>query len=105
MSDIARWLADMFEADRDMPADEWFERFRLYRHDWELGAKPWWPPLSEVWRLEGQPPEDMSPALCMTQAWPEAWALLQRVHAEYLDAKARKAGGSGARERGANGRD
>lgn len=84
MSD-ARRLVEMFEADRDMPADEWYARFPMYAGDSGFGAKPWWPPLSKVWRHQGVCPHDYANAA--TDHWPEAWALLQRLHDEYRAAK------------------
>ncbi|MEX2125811.1 MAG: hypothetical protein WD795_18120 [Woeseia sp.] len=75
-------LVEMFEADRN--ARDWYERFPCYTGDSELGAKLWWPPLSEVWAEQGDPgnaPQHQR------QSWAEAWELLQNLHADYLRAK------------------
>jgi hypothetical protein len=85
---IQRRLAEMFEADRACTPTVWFKKFPQYEIDAELGARPWWPPLSEVWYRQGKwPPSDNTAAsLC----WPDAWAFLQRLHGDYLAARGRK---------------
>jgi hypothetical protein len=80
----ARRLAAMFEADRDDP--DWFERFPAYQIHAEIGAKPWWPPLSQVWLHQGVPPGD-DDGTASYRAWPAAWELLQGLYADYLSAK------------------
>ena len=74
-------LAAMFEDDRSMSAAFWFTRHLPYEFDAEVGARPWWPSLSEVWLAQGEaPPPDGTAA---SLAWPEAWDSLQGLHADY----------------------
>lgn len=83
-------FAAMFESDRK--ARDYRERFPSYKHDHETGARPWWPPLADVWRRQGEPPEDATRGRTAGDAsWPEAWALLQEMRRQYLAAKARHA--------------
>ena len=79
---VAVRLIEMFEADRT--ATDWFARFPRYEFDHELGAKPWWPPLAEVWLAQGVRP-DWDDNDC----WPQAWALLRRLHDDYSRSKQR----------------
>ena len=83
--DAFQYFARMFEADRSMSERAWFEQFAMYEFDSEAGAKPWFPPLSEVWRHGETCPYDEQNAA--TASWPEAWTLLQKHYSEYVDAK------------------
>jgi hypothetical protein len=82
---IAKRLAAMFEADRNMELSFWFKQFPAYEFDAQAGARPWWPPLSEVWYHQGEPPPHDGTA--GTAHWGEAWDLLQRLHADYQASK------------------
>jgi hypothetical protein len=70
------FLRGLFESDR---ADrKYFKKHPPYDGDALVGARPWWPPLSQVWQLQGKPPSwDVNPH------WPEAWGLLSELHAQY----------------------
>jgi hypothetical protein len=49
-----------------------------------LGLPPWWPSLVTVWRhIDDPPPTGLHGRAAY---WPDAVALLRRLHAEYLDA-------------------
>jgi len=77
---ITQSLADMFEAGLGDP--DYYTRFPPYRGDVELGAKPWWPPLSQVWQCQG-----LRPDWDANQHWAPAWALLSELHGQYSQAK------------------
>lgn len=79
-------FSQMFEADRNIPEGQWLQRFPMYKYDAAMGAKPWWPPLSEVWFIGERCPDAPNGSASVT-AWPEAWACLQRHCQEYVDAK------------------
>jgi hypothetical protein len=85
--DALKHFAAMFATDPgSLSESAWYKRFPMYAHDADAGAQPWWPPLSEVWYVgETCPYRDGSAA---EASWPEAWALLQRLHGEYVEAKA-----------------
>jgi len=76
-------LVAMFECDRE--DQRYYYWHPAYSIDWELGAMPWWPPLSRVWRLQGIPPKGENRKV--KARWAEAWELLQRYHKSYLEAK------------------
>jgi hypothetical protein len=76
----AKFLQRLFESDREAP--DFYDRNRMYHGDALVGAKPWWPPLSTVWQGQGVPPEGNR-----NEFWPDAWALLQSLHAAYLARK------------------
>jgi hypothetical protein len=82
---VAGYFSRMFSASRSMPATRWFKAFPPYQVDHEVGAKPWWPSLSEVWRHQGVCPSPDDPTAAH---WPAAWQLLERLHEDYLSAKA-----------------
>mgnify|MGYP006951188821 CR=1 FL=1 len=82
-----RYFATMFATDRRMGEAKWDTQFPAYQFDSEAGAKPWWPPLSHVWRA-GEACPDPQDGTARAAAWPEAWACLQRLHDEYRMAKA-----------------
>lgn len=84
MNYLTKQLMDMFEADRKMPAAKWYSAFPQYKLHGEVGAKPWWPPLSHVWRHQGEPPRHEPPH--RVQHWSDAWALLERLYADYRTA-------------------
>lgn len=79
---IARHFGAMFRADLD--AEDYYERFVPYTHDADVGAVPWWPSLSEVWRWQGRFPEDQR---ARAVYWREAWELLRRLRDGYEAAK------------------
>ena len=86
MTDIASYLARTFEADRDAP--DYYERFKFYGPETKaLGLMPHWPPLSSVWKDQGEPPSWAH--LEYRESTAEAWALLQHLHGEYLKAKSK----------------
>ena len=79
MDDTAQKLAAMFEGDGSEPG-------------WPSGVgwRPWWPRAGELWDARGVCPElDRSPAHTQ-RIWAEAWSTLERLHAEYLEAKEAK---------------
>lgn len=82
-------LRRLFETDKSDP-QHFFKQNPFYVRDGELGAKPWWPPLSKVWFCG---PDRMT-AYDKPQCWADAWALLQKLHAQYLEqsGKGRKLG-------------
>lgn len=57
--------------------------------DWPhaIGWRPWWPMVSEVWGRQGKPPRSDGAAGTDPHCWAEAWAVLQRLHDEYKQAK------------------
>ena len=81
-----KFLRDLFESDRE--AEDYFDKHPMYEHDYLVGAPPWWPPLSEVWRHQGEMPFDLSAD--QEKCWQEAWELLQRLHAEYRAARPKR---------------
>ena len=76
MKTAEQFLRDLFESDREDP--DYYEKHPQYEGQHEVGAKPWWPPLSTVWRRQGAPPKWDT-----NTAWPEAWAFLQQHYADY----------------------
>jgi hypothetical protein len=71
----------------------YYQRFKPYELHCELGADLSWPPLSEVWACQGECEDEWergNPE--RLQRWAKAWALLTRLHEDYLAAKRRKAG-------------
>ena len=89
MNELRKKMERMFEADRNVSLNEWFDQFPMYDGDSQLGADPWWPPLSEVWRCQGELSEAWKDqGNCgYVQSWPEAWKLLNELYAEYNAAK------------------
>lgn len=73
MDDTAMALASMFEGDGSEPG---------YLSG--VGWKPWWPMAGRVWDSRGVCPETDA---YKQRDWAEVWALLQRLHSEYLEAK------------------
>ena len=80
MTETKEQLERMFEADRSMPG--WYKAFPMYAVHAQVGAKTWWEPLSTVWRHQGINP-DPNDGTARWLSWPDAWALLQRLHSEY----------------------
>lgn len=79
-----QFLQRLFESDVD--ADDYFARNPPYTGDRLIGAKPWWPPLSEVWAYGSEPPDDLKPP-SLAPSWREAAALLDDLYEQYLAAK------------------
>lgn len=73
-----QFLRRLFESDKNAP--DYYERNPMYQGDHLLGTKPWWPPLSEVWRRGEKCPSNHG----NRATWAEAWALLDRYHRQYL---------------------
>jgi len=74
-------LHEMFEADRTAP--DWDNRFPAYSYvHSEIGGKPWWPPLEEVWRMQGEPAPYDDPEHAR-----EAWALLSDLFEDYMQSR------------------
>lgn len=79
-------LTQLFELDLNDP--DFFEKVgNVYSLNKELSVKPWWPPLVEVWYCQGVMPDDYKSGSAAKMAWPEAWKMLQELHASYLEAK------------------
>ncbi len=76
MTDNARLLADMFEGRSPGPAFECHS---------DLGLRPWHPPLDQVWRTQGQGMPGDDP-----ERVAEVWAVLQRLHRDYVAARSRQ---------------
>lgn len=90
MSDAHARLIEMFEANFNSMTDkQWFDAFPAYEGDIEVGSKLYWPPLSEVWTCQGEIPADVPKF--QRERWADAWALLSRLHSDYLAAKERRA--------------
>ncbi|HKQ14444.1 MAG TPA: hypothetical protein VJT80_13500 [Steroidobacteraceae bacterium] len=64
----------------DTNARDYYAKNPLYDGDDLVGARPWWPPLAEVW-AEGEVCPDTFPNAA---AWRDAWVFLQNLHAQYL---------------------
>mgnify|MGYP001244431514 CR=1 FL=1 len=79
-----QFLVRLFESDTS--AADYYTRNPPYAGDSLLGAKPWWPPLSEVWAQgEHCPYPERRTAAALH--WPEAWALLQELYQQYRSAR------------------
>jgi hypothetical protein len=64
-------------------AANYYAKFPLYEGDELLRAKPWWPPLAEVWKVGETCPESFpSP-----EFWRAAWEFLNELHTQFLEAK------------------
>jgi hypothetical protein len=74
----------LFQVDLDNPPENYYEIFRPYQFDGELGSKPWFPPLSQCWLEQGVP---VSYDAGHADAWSEAWKIVQQAHAEWLAAQ------------------
>ena len=79
MDDTARQLAAMFDGDGSDPG-------------WPSGVgwKPWWPMAGALWASRGVSPQPDHGGYFNQRNWDEAWSTLERLHAEYLEAKKSK---------------
>lgn len=68
--DLRGRLRAMFDANREDAE----RHLPMYEFDAQLGAKPWWPPLCDVWRHQGQRPDWDDNA-----HWADAWRLLRAL--------------------------
>ena len=82
--EAAAWFDQMFSTPLDSMTDEqWYAKFGCYKQNADLQLRLWWPPLSELWRVQGEmPPNYPSP-----ETWQAAWDWLCGVHADWLQAR------------------
>ena len=82
--EAAAWFDAMFSTPLESMDDAtWYASFRAYAHGSELRLRPWWPPMSELWRRQGAMPEGCS----HPEGWVAAWEWLCGVHEDWLQAR------------------
>jgi hypothetical protein len=79
--EAAALLADIFE-------DRWPAGRNCFDANVALRLPPWWPSLLVVWQHPDGRPPDHFPGTAYAAAWPEAAALLRRLHDEFTQENA-----------------